>query len=591
MVVRLTMMMRRGRWAIARRMVLSVLALATPVAAIGAPADATAAAPPGRITTLVTGARIAGANGMHFGPDGLLYVASVVGGELLAMNPDTGAVVKRWNSATGVDGPDDVAFAPDGSFYWTSILTGEVAGFRPDGTRVTAARLTPGVNPLTFADDGRLFVAQCFFGTNLYEVDPNGVKPARLIRDDLGPKCGLNGMDWGPDGRLYGPRWFRGEVVSIDVATGALRTEVTGVQVPASVKFDSKGRLHVLDTMTGQVLRIDGGAKTVVATLTPGLDNFAFDRQDELFVSSFADGFVVHVKKDGSTQELSPGGMVSASGLAVRRVGGRAEVIVADLYALRGFDPVTGAVTSTQRDVLGISPMGSALTVAADGTKLILSTWVDNAVRVWDPDARRVVQEFTQLKEPVDAVRFGSAVAISEFGGHRVIAINGDRTRVVAGDLPAPTGLVVRQGELFVTERSRGQLLRLTRRGMPLAKPVVIARGLTQPEGVALLGDGFVVVEAGAGRITQVDLTGRTKLLARVAPGNSPAGATQPPSFIFNGVAVLDDTTLFVTSEQDRSLQRIDLPARSDAKSAKSSKNANNSKNAKSAKSAKNANK
>ena len=57
MVVRLTMMMRRGRWAIARRMVLSVLALATPVAAIGAPADATAAAPPGRITTLVTGAR------------------------------------------------------------------------------------------------------------------------------------------------------------------------------------------------------------------------------------------------------------------------------------------------------------------------------------------------------------------------------------------------------------------------------------------------------------------------------------------------------------------------------------------------------
>ena len=29
-----------------------------------------------------------------------------------------------------------------------------------------------GVNPITFSGDGRLFVSQCFFGTNLYEVDP-----------------------------------------------------------------------------------------------------------------------------------------------------------------------------------------------------------------------------------------------------------------------------------------------------------------------------------------------------------------------------------------------------------------------------------
>ena len=59
-----------------------------------------------------------------------------------------------------------------------------------------------------------------FLGTNLYELDPKGVSEPRLIADDLGPGCGLNGMDWGPDNRLYGPRWFVGEVVSFDVDSG-----------------------------------------------------------------------------------------------------------------------------------------------------------------------------------------------------------------------------------------------------------------------------------------------------------------------------------------------------------------------------------
>ena len=50
-------------------------------------------------------------------------------------------------------------------------------------------------------------------------------------------------MDWGPDGRLYGPRWFNNEVVSVDVDTGDIRKEASGFIVPAAVKFNSKGEL------------------------------------------------------------------------------------------------------------------------------------------------------------------------------------------------------------------------------------------------------------------------------------------------------------------------------------------------------------
>ena len=75
---------------------------------------------------------------------------------IAAVDPDSGEMLKTLTVEDGVEGPDDLAFAADGSYFWTSILTGEVAGFTPDGYKVVAAQLTPGVNPITFSDDGRL---------------------------------------------------------------------------------------------------------------------------------------------------------------------------------------------------------------------------------------------------------------------------------------------------------------------------------------------------------------------------------------------------------------------------------------------------
>ena len=173
------------------------------------------------VEIIASGANIAGANGLAIGPDGNLYVTSVLGSSISVIEPESGEILNTLGVGEGVIGPDDVDFYEDGSYYWTSIMTGEVAGFDKDGNRIVAAQLTPGVNPITFSDDGRLFVSQCFFGTNLYEIDPDGEQEARLISDELGPGCGLNGMDWGPDNRLYGPRWFNQEVVSFDVDTNS----------------------------------------------------------------------------------------------------------------------------------------------------------------------------------------------------------------------------------------------------------------------------------------------------------------------------------------------------------------------------------
>lgn len=504
---------------------------------------------------IATGANISGSNGIHFGPDGLLYIASVVGSDITVIDPDSGEEIKRYTAADGVFGPDDVAFASDGSFYWTSILTGEVAGFTPGGERIVAAQLAPGSNPITFSNDDRLFVSQCFLGTNLYELDPSGVAEPRLIADDLGPGCGLNGMDWGPDERLYGPRWFANEVVSYDVDTGERRVEATGFATPAAIKFDSQGVLHVLDTATGELIRVEGDEKTVVVSLDPGLDNFAFDENDTPYISSYTDGFIKRVNADGTITTLQPGGLSHPGGLAV--MGDL--VWVADGNALRGFDRETGEERITQRNIVGMGEQGGSMNVSAMGETLILTSWFDGDARVWNPQTQERVAHYQGLAGPIAVVPYAGGMAITEHFKGAINLYGDDGNMALATELPAPTGLYVDDDALYVSDRALGQILLVAQDGVALEQPEIIATDLESPEGFLVTEQGLVVVEADAGRVTHIDADGNRRTLAMIAPG-SPSLPGLPPSQIYNGIAIDDDGTLFLTGETSRVLYRIKAP-------------------------------
>ncbi len=151
------------------------------------------------VEVLVRGSHFRGTNGIHFGPDGLLYVASVVTPALAAIDPESGEIKTQWGAAEGAKGPDDLAFGPDGSVYWTDITFGDVVRRAPDGATKVIASPGPGVNPITFSDDGRLFVSQCFLGDKLFEIDPDRSEAAardqrsararlRAQRHGLGPR-------------------------------------------------------------------------------------------------------------------------------------------------------------------------------------------------------------------------------------------------------------------------------------------------------------------------------------------------------------------------------------------------------------------
>ncbi|MDE0270743.1 MAG: hypothetical protein OXP11_06000, partial [Gammaproteobacteria bacterium] len=59
-----------------------------------------------------------GINGIYFGPDGDLYLSSVVTPAVARIDPESGEILDNWGPADGPKSPDDLAFGPDGSVYW-----------------------------------------------------------------------------------------------------------------------------------------------------------------------------------------------------------------------------------------------------------------------------------------------------------------------------------------------------------------------------------------------------------------------------------------------------------------------------------------
>ena len=515
------------------------------------------------VTVLAQGGPLHATNGMYFGPDGRLHVVSASSAEVLALDPESGDVLERWGPDDGVQGPDDIIFGPDGAWYWTEFAFGDVARRAPDGTITVIASPGPGVNPITFSDDGRLFVSQCALGDHLFELDPAGGEEPRLITDELGPGCGLNGMDWGPDDRLYGPRPSASEVVRVDVDRGTFETVASGFDRPVALKFDSQGRLHVLDSGSGELFQVDigTGEKELVGRTGAGSDNLAFDADDRLFVSSYAHSFIVEVLGPETNRTVVAGGVSFPGGLAwlpAADSGGR--LFLADRRALRELDPETGAEVHV---VTGVgSDLGEALSAHPHGAQLLLSG--ATSVSIWDPDGHRLVERFEGFEEAVDALPLDGDIVVSEYETGSVLrfdpAAPADRT-VLASGLEAPAGLAAHGGDLYVADRS-GTILQVLDDGERVDPPRGVADGLAAPEGLAAGDDGMLyVVEQEGGRVTRVDP--ETGAATPVADGlvldsleqKSIGGATSVG--FLSGIAV-GDGSLYVSSYAENRVYRID---------------------------------
>lgn len=512
----------------------------------------------GKSRTLVNGALFQGANGIRVSPDGLLYVTSAVGSRIDVLDPASGKRLNSLGSSQGVNGPDDLAFGPDGLLYWTAFFTGKVMRMNAEGKAEVVAWVGPGVNAISFSPSGRLFVSRVFLADELYEIDPTGVQAPRLIRNGLG---GFNAMDFGPDGQLYGPLWFKGQVAGIDVDSGELTVIADGLDTPAAVKFSPEGILHVIDQHHGTLLQIDtvSGTKHVLAHPGLGADNLAFDAKGRIYISNAHEGGVSEVLPNGSVRKLSVGGLSMPAGITVDS---RGELVVAATESLRRYDSQTGAELDVVHASIGDpTTVATPLTVSTYGEKLLATSWFSNTVQVWDPVTRTVTADYRDFSVPLNAVSLDGDIVVAELASHRVTRRKAGtmETEVLMAGIPVPTGLAAAGGNLYVADWLSGSIFQLMVGGQVLQTPHLIVAGLRQPEGMALDAQGrLLVLETGTKRLLRIDpqsphidvLKSGLAIGLKAVPG-------YPPSWLLSSVAVDQCGRITVSQDVDNSLLRI----------------------------------
>jgi sugar lactone lactonase YvrE len=531
------------------------LALCTAVAAMVSVLAIDASAQTYEVTKLVPGSAFHGVHGLGIDKSGRLFAGSVAGGALYEVDRNNGTAKIVIPSPEGM--ADDMAFAPDGTMAWTGFLTGDLYSRKGDGPIKKLASGLPGINSLAFRKDGRLYATTVFLGDALYEIDVEGAKPPRMIMEKMG---GLNGFQFGPDDLLYGPLWFKGQVVKVDVDKAELMVVADGFKVPAAVKIDSRGNLWVVDTALGQLVRVDPktGAKKVVAQLKPSLDNLVIDN-DRIYVSNMADNGIQEVDPEtGAAKQVISGKLAFPGGIGVVSDGGKDTIYVADVFAYRTVDGTTGEVSEQARMHADGVTLEYPMSATASNDKVILSSWFTGTVQVIDRQTGKTIEMLHDFKAPHDAIALeDGSLLVNELGTKSLLRVSGehgkDRTTVI-GELGGPVGLVAGPGgSVYLTEAFTGQVSKIEAGG----QKTVVTKDLKMPEGIALAADGkLIVAEVGAKRIVQVDpATGSVTEIT----GNLPIGLPAIPGVLPTnvGVGVGTSGTIYFTSDVENAIYKI----------------------------------
>lgn len=495
-----------------------------------------------------------GANGMKWGPDGRLVVAEAFGSRISTIEPESGRCEILLEQGSAIRSPDDVAFDTHGVLYVTEVMVERVSARLPDGSTRVIAENVPVANGITSLGD-RIFMDEFRPGGRVVELYADGRAPRVIAKDLSFP----NALSAGPDDHLYFPAVVDGEIWRVPIAGGHAERFVTGLDHPTAVKFDRDGRLTTVQAGNGEIARIDlqSRAKTKIANVRPGIDNFAFSPQGRMFVSHFVDGGVAEILGDGSERVLVAPGLIGPFGLAAAS-GGR--VIVADGVSLVEVAP--GGRTTRLGQLLQPGWPGFVRGVACDSSGAIFVANTGGDVVRFRPGEPETIATGLGEIYGLAVLGDGSVLAVDRAEGRVLRLAKGDAS-VVARGLAKPTGLAVGEdGAIFVSEAGNGRVVRVD------GGITSVIDGLDDPHGLAAASGVVYVVDRAGKTVTSRTASGQRRIVASglpvgEAPGIAPQSLPGIPSLLggpiaaFTGLAVAADGALLVAADADGSVLRI----------------------------------
>jgi len=507
--------------------------------------------------TLVLPNPLYGSNGIRFAPDGRLWITQVNGDQITAWDPADGALRIADPMGSPMEGPDDLAFDSAGTCFVTETMNNRVSSRAGDDYKVLLGE-TVGPNGITIdpATD-RLFVDEMSEGGRVLELDRSRPGAARVIAAGLD---WLNGMERGPDGRLFLPQVFAGTIIAVDPDAGAVATVVTDLTLPVAAKFASDGRLVVADAGAGEIVAIDltDGSRRTLCSPGPSIDNLCFDSGGALYTSNFVEARVE--RWDPLTGErtatIAPGGLIGPGSIGVWDDD---SFIVSDHNSIIRVG--NDGRLDRQTRLLGGQQFVANAAVRVNGEVYALT--LAGEILAIDPATsatRNVVTTAGSLSEQILGLSSGGATALAASRSALYAALGGDIV-----DL-APDG---RHRERFTTGLERIDAIAVTPAGDRLvacdkaAGIVAVWRdgtlchhgGFDHPEALALLGDVIAVAEVGTRRILAVGSDGRQQPIAEQLPIGMPRRSDRRGRTA--SMLSTDPETLFIGCDGDGSVLRL----------------------------------
>ena len=243
---------------------------------------------------------------------------------------------------TGLTRPESVVARPDGTLF-ISDARGLVTRMGQDGQQTLLGQSVGEPNGMAIDTEGRLVIA-AMEGGRVLRIGPNGEDETVLLDSFEGAPLGsANHVFQGPKGRLYisvstrhNPWW---PAVTHNLRDGYIlllddngpRRIADGINLTNEVRLDREGKyLYAVETMSRHMLRFplkeDGtlGDREIYGPDDLGhgayIDGFAFDAEDNLWLTTVTRNGVMIVSPDGDVSTVFEDVNAAGLDLAVAKI-------------------------------------------------------------------------------------------------------------------------------------------------------------------------------------------------------------------------------------------------------------------------------
>jgi len=501
-----------------------------------------------------------------------LTVGSVMGGYIDEVNLATGALSTYVANPNG--GADDETWLPDGTLVFNCLAEGKVKAKPLGGSVITiASGLTIfGPNGIAYSPSNKVYSGEYPSGTGLYEVDPTGVNPKKLV---LNMTSGLNGFDFGSDGNIYGAMSIIDTLIKIDLTTKTQTVVSNNFIDIESVRWDAtKTNMYALDTAFNTIYRVNPntGAKTPVVVLNLEFaytDNFRILNSHTFILSETVRNALIEVDINAGTQRYITPPSVLCLPMGIDFLG--ETMYIADFVSLKKYNPENGQVTIYARGGTQPAPDPNVsfglFNIFVGATQTAISCNFDERVQIRQTSNNAVITQVSANWPYGVAITASDTILLVNDYGTSLNVFSGKNYGTVRSLFPTfpfnnLTGMALAQqtGFVYVADYIAGKIFSVN---YNTGAFTTVAHGLEGPEGIdrfinAAGRDTLAVIETVSKTVALVDIqTGAITRIADSLPVGLIGSPVLPTPYTFSGIAVAPNFDIYVTGDLNDALVKI----------------------------------